>query len=58
MVIDKETFKDVASDQPAVESNGQVAKAAAYVLTMENVLTIDPMIGMTAEDVAVFNNPS
>ena len=58
VVIDKETFKDVASDQPAVESNGQVAKAAAYVLTMENVLTIDPMIGMTAEDVAVFNNPS
>ncbi|MDN6208054.1 MAG: ATP-dependent RecD-like DNA helicase [Lactococcus sp.] len=60
VVIDKTAFKDVASDQPtsekpAVESNGQVAKTAAYVLTMENVLTIDPMIGMTAEDVAVFS---
>ncbi len=60
VVIDKETFKEVASDQPvsdkqAVESTGQDAKAAAYVLTMENVLAIDPMIGMTAEDVAVFS---
>lgn len=49
VIIDKETFKEVASDQPVSD------EPAAYVLTMENVLTIDPMIGMTAEDVAVFS---
>ena len=60
MIIDKTAFKEVVSDQAtsdklAVESIGQDAKAAPYVLTMENVLMIDPMIGMTAEDVAVFS---
>ncbi|MCJ1989082.1 SF1B family DNA helicase RecD2 [Lactococcus carnosus] len=60
VIIDKTAFNEVAidqpvSDKPAVESIGQDAKAAGYVLTMENVLTIDPMIGMTAEDVAVFS---
>ncbi|MBR6895262.1 MAG: hypothetical protein IKN23_04255, partial [Lactococcus sp.] len=49
VIIDKETFKEVASDQPVSD------EPAAYVLTMENVLTIDTMIGMTAEDVAVFS---
>ena len=49
---DNESVESLEIEEDVISEN--MTTPETYILTEENITTIDPMIGLTAEDVAVF----